>query len=83
MVLVSAVGELAVPNSSPSQFVRIAALGHDKVARCERIFSLFAASNSDGLYLVEIQVSILYIRNTEIGHFNRIGCVYLLFGVQF
>ncbi len=76
MVLVRAVAEFTIPNSSASQLVWVAALGHNKIAWSERIFLLFATSDRDGFNLVEIKESILYIRNTEIRHFNRIGRLY-------
>ena len=71
MMVVIASFWFSAPDEAAAQLVEIAAFGQDNITRAKPIALYFRSADADFFHLREIKMPVLYVRDTEVGHFDR------------
>nr|WP_263987027.1 hypothetical protein [Pseudomonas sp. HS-18] len=64
--------DLPFPQGASSQFVEIAAFGHQYITRFESIALNFVAAHLDGLDRAQVEVTVLHIGDSQVGQLNTL-----------
>ena len=75
MILMRAIVQFITPDRCSSQFIGVAALGHNEITRAKSILLSFVAFDGNGLDLFKIQIPILDVRDAKIRHVDSISQV--------